>query len=162
MKQFRYGVILADKLAFAQAVDVKALKKNGFFMEFVTESPEITVYYVVNGYLQLGLLESKVIFKEDFSCCNGHLLLRLKNSTEEDVLWSAGIYSHGSLYEVVSTLLSYKEAARSAIQAAVLFPEYQPFCRAVEMVMQKKNITPWTMEEWQYSPLIPQLSKAIT
>lgn len=159
MEQFRYGSLWVNNIAYVHPVDVEVERENGFYLEVVAEFPEISVYYAPNGYLNLSMPEPEIFFKEDTSCRTGHLLVRLKNSKNSDVLWSIGIYTHGSLYRITSALLQHEGTVRSRLEDVILYTDYLDLQKVLSEWANKNNYYLWAVEPFQHLPLIPQLEE---
>lgn len=153
MEKFRYGASIAG-LTLIQDVDIEALKDQGFFIEFVTETEKIAVYYAVNGWLKISCQTPETQYEEDTTMGYGQLLIRIKNSQHSDVLWSVAIVSHGSLYRSVNELLANQQHLIHLYSSGEFCSTWSEFHATAEKYrLEHYIIAPYIMEGKQYAHL---------
>lgn len=155
MKTIRYGAVFMDGQAVVQELSDEEYESLGIHRIFLSaETDKVSVYYLANDLLFIGLDKPGISRLERGKSPTGHLLVQIE---EGGVLWSANTIAHWDHYRATKLLLDNQDMVIDRIRSYRILTDHAEFARAArDYIAEQCVIHPRIFENSQYRPVLPQ------
>ena len=124
MKNFRYGALLPWDQFLVQELYHKDIKRAGFSMDRLLETPALGVFIMFHGKLGIRKDRPGVVYERDPFPKYWHLLLKLKKSRYPEVFWSGPLTRATELIYTFNHVIQEQDRLAKFIDAGNVYTDY--------------------------------------
>lgn len=155
MKTIQYGAVFMDGQTVVQELSEEDYDNLGVHrIELSATSGKLSVYYLANDLLYIGLEKPGFARLERGRSPTGHLLVQIE---EDGIFWSVNTIAHWDHYRATKQLLDNQDIVIDRISSYRFLTSHAEFVKAAGKYMAEQFVIhPRIYENSQYYPLMPQ------